>query len=273
MLYIQTLTWNGAEKLTKLKNSLLPCLEDISYTWGIKDNGSKDDSVEMIKSWENPNVSLIEYPSNSQNFSEGMNHIFHHFSPTSSDQILLLNNDVEFKDVTSIKKMIGLLKKDVGAVGCRLLYADNPTKLQHAGVVFSPTHLSPLHFRLNQETDSNAEKNREFQCVTGAVYLTTAECYRNAYKNSNGTNGMDENFRWAFDDVDLSLSIRYNQNKKIIYCGSTNILHEESASLKKNPVNKLHMNHNLNLFRSKWKSKIKFDQFEYEQNPKKNIIK
>ena len=45
MLYILTLTWNGIEKLTKLKDSLIPSLENIDYTWIIKDNDSSDNTV------------------------------------------------------------------------------------------------------------------------------------------------------------------------------------------------------------------------------------
>ena len=42
-----------------------------------------------------------------------------------------------------------------------------------------------------------------------------------------------------------------------MYCGKTNVYHEESASLKKNPVNKMMMPHNVSAFRKKWEGIVK----------------
>ena len=77
---------------------------------------------------------------------------------------------------------------------------------------------------------------------------------------------MCEMFKWAFDDIDLSLSIKYKQNKKIVYCGKTNISHDESASLKKNPVNKMFLSNNLNLLTSKWSKFYVIDKAIYTNN-------
>lgn len=270
MLHILTLTWNGCEKLTKLKNSLLPCLTDIDYTWWIKDNASSDDTIKVASEWGDK-VKVIPYKNNLQNFSQGCNFLFHLANPKDDDLILLLNNDVVFADDSSLKKMIALIKPaDVGVVGARLLYT-NTNKLQHAGVVFIKQGF-PTHFRAKEDSDDEAEKNRIFQVVTGAVLLTKAKYFRAAHKNANGIDGMDENYHWAFDDVDLCLSIGA-QGKKIIYCGKTKIYHEESASLKKNPANHLFMNHNSQYFKKKWFGKCNIDIDTYQKNNRYNIYK
>lgn len=130
----------------------------------------------------------------------------------------------------------------------------------------------PVHFRAGQTTDNHAERNREFQVVTGAVLLTKAEYFKNVHEtNKSGIKGMDENYHWAFDDVDLCLSIKYNMNKKIVYCGKTNIFHEESASLKKNPTNKLFMPHNTNYLVKKWGARFIGDRAIYTRDPKHNL--
>lgn len=272
MLYLLTLTWNGCDKLTKLKESLLPALKDIDYTWLIKDNASKDDTVAVASSWEG-NIKVLPYPSNNQNFSEGMNYLFNAAAPQDNDLIMLLNNDIIVNDTKSIKSMINVIEKDdsVGAVGARLLYTGT-NNLQHAGVVFSNRHGMPLHFRGSEVSDKHAESNRLFQVVTGAVLLTKAEYFRQAFtKNSSGIQGMDENLRWAFDDVDLCLAINHNMNKKVVYCGGTNIFHEESVSLKKNPVNKLFQSHNTKYLMEKWKNRYILDQDSYVKNVKHNL--
>lgn len=275
-LYILTLTWNGIDKLTKLYQSLIPALGHNSYTWLIKDNASKDNTIETVKSWEG-NIKAISYKDNQQNFAAGMNYLFDQASPADNDTIMLLNNDVIFNDTVSIDNMLNILNKDasVGIVGARLLYTDTD-KLQHAGVVFDKRYQykAPIHFRAGQATDAEAEKNRLFQVVTGAVLITKADYYRNVFnKNKSGSRGMDENYHWAFDDVDLCLSVRYNMNKKIVYCGSTNIFHEESATLKKNPANRLFLNHNFLHLADKWQKICTLDKDIYTSNPKYNLYR
>jgi GT2 family glycosyltransferase len=272
MLYLLTLTWNAADKLAKLKQSLMPALNGLDYTWLIKDNASVDDTVAMASSWGDK-VKVIPYKNNLQNFSAGMNFLFKEASPADNDLVMLLNNDVIFNDTSSIKNMVNIINRDskVGVVGARLLYTDTDL-LQHAGVVFHNKMHTPMHFRAKEKSDRNAEKNREFQVVTGAVALTKAEYFKNiCTTNSSGISGMDENYHWAFDDVDLCLAIKYNMGKKIIYCGQTNIFHEESASLKKNPANQLFAVHNINYLKTKWFKRYAIDQDIYMKNPKHNL--
>jgi GT2 family glycosyltransferase len=277
MLHILTLTWNAADKLNKLHTSLIPSLKDIDYKWWIKDNASKDETVKTISTWSETNDKIVclPYKDNRQNFSEGCNFLFNSTGASDSDYIMLLNNDIIFNDTDSIKNMLAIIQNDnsVGMVGARLLYTDT-NKLQHAGVVFNPTYRTPMHFRASQESDEDAERNRMFQVVTGAVCITKAEYFRQAcVTNKSGIKGMDENYHWAFDDVDLCLAIKYNMNKKIVYCGKTQIFHEESASLKKNPTNKLFLNHNLTYMFNKWKDTYVIDQDVYTKNPRHNLYK
>lgn len=274
-LFILTLSWNGSNRLRVLYPSLVNSLSDMNYYFLVKDNNSDDDSVEYLKSLENDRVKVIEYKNNTQNFSQGSNLLFNEASPDDKDYILLLNNDVIFNDKTSIRNMISIMERDpeVGVVGARLLYTDT-NKLQHAGVVFSNKTKAPAHFRLNQDSDNNAEKNRLFQVVTGAVLLTKAGYYREVCKNkASGVCGMDEEYHWGFDDVDLCLAIKYNMEKKIVYYGKSNIFHEDSASLKKSPINRLFLAHNLNHLFYKWRHRYCLDFDMYEKDPKFNLYR
>jgi GT2 family glycosyltransferase len=274
MLHILTLSWNGSDKLQKLYPSLMPALDNVDYTWWIKDNGSKDDTIDVVKSWEG-NIKIIPYKDNRQNFAEGMNYLFQRVSPPDNDLIMMLNNDVIFNDTTSITNMLSIINKDttVGVVGARLLYTGS-NLLQHAGVIFDPRYKTPMHFRAGEPTDADAERNRLFQVVTGAVLITRAGCYRNVCTtNKSGISGMDEQFHWAFDDVDLCLAVNYNQKRKIIYCGGTNIFHEESATLKKNPANRLFLNHNLMRLFDKWQGTYVIDRDIYTHDSRHNLYR
>lgn len=272
-LIILTLTWDASDKLSKLKESLMPALEGIDdYVWHIKDNSSKDDTVAKASTWGDK-VKIYPYKDNLQNFAEGVNFLFKQANPKDSDLILLLNNDVIINDVSSIKNMISIINKDptVGVVGARLLYTDTD-KIQHCGVVFDDRYKLPTHYRSKQSSNEDDLKNRLFQAVTGAVLLTKAEYFKKiCTSNPSGINGMSEEYRWAFDDVDLCLSIHYKMGKKIVYCGKTNIFHEESASLKKNPTNRLFLTHNINCLVSKWGKTYLIDRDIYSKNSKHNL--
>lgn len=273
-LVILTLSWNKCDALTKLKDTLIPtldcALQGNDWSWFIKDNNSTDKTYETASTWGDK-VNVIKYRNNLHNFAQGMNYIFNVANPNDNDLILLLNNDITFSDTTSIKKMISLLKNDVGVVGAKLLYT-NTNRIQHAGVIF-PNHGLPLNHRRGDTNDDKASKNRYFQAITGAAMLMKADTYKNICKtNKSGINGQDENFVWCFDDVDACLSVLYNQNKKIVYCGETNIFHEESSTLKINPVNKLFMDHNVKYFRNKWNGRYIKDLDRYTNDPNYNSI-
>jgi GT2 family glycosyltransferase len=259
-LHILTLHWNAKNKIERLYKSLIPSLDGIDFKWWIKDNNSIDGSVEYLKSIESENIEVYYCSHNRDSFSIGMNILFNRVNPNDDDFILLLNNDLWFGDTKSIKNMISLFKKDVGIVGSRILYPDS-NNLQHGGVYFSKKYnCLPYHYRHNLPSTISDEKNKEVESVTGALLLTKAEYYRKICENKNRRFGLDEKFFWAFEDIDANLAIKYNLGKKIIYCGENLVYHEESASLKKNPVNKMMMPQNVARFKEKWWGKYKIEE-------------
>jgi len=271
VLNILTLTWNQSNKLSRLHESLMPALEGLDYNWFVKDNASTDNTYDVASTWGDK-VNVTKYKDNAQNFAEGMNFLFNLAAPKDNDLVLLLNNDVIFDDTTSIKKMIAALKDDIGVVGAKLLYTGT-NKLQHAGVVFNSFNL-PIHLRRGELDDVHATKNRLFQAVTGAVMLCRACDYRAVCNtNASGIKGLCEKLVWCFDDIDACLAISNNTNKKILYCGDTKIFHDESASLKDNPVNKLYLKHNVSFFLTKWRGKYVTDLDRYMLDQKFNLYK
>jgi GT2 family glycosyltransferase len=254
-LHILTLHWNNKELIERLHKTLIPAVEMFDYRWYIKDNGSKDGSVEFLSSIEKENdrVDVFYCGHNTHSFSAGMNILFERAKPADDDVIMFLNNDIWFGDTTSVVEMHKLLKDDVGVVGARILYGDGK-RLQHAGVYFSKKYsYFPYHYRHQELDDEDSRKTREFQAVTGALMLVRAGDYRRVCTtNKSGRVGMEEQLFFSFEDVDLALAVKYNLHKKVMYCGSTNVFHEESATLKKNPMHKLMLQSNSDVFRKKW---------------------
>lgn len=257
MIHILTLNWNGKPLLERLRNSLQI---KAPFMWHIRDNGSKDMSTEEMDSWNNDNTRFYQIGHNRDSFSTGMNWLFDKASPNDDDYILLLNNDIEFCEPSALDKMLRIIKEDkeVGVVGGRLLY-NGTDRLQHAGVIFGPKYGNlPFHYKYQDRTNEEAEKNREFQAVTAACSITRASIWKEL-------GGLSQRFKWAFDDVDYCLRVK-QLKKKVVYCGEVKIYHEESISLKKNPVNIMFINDNVKTFKEIWSGKYDIDHEKYLKN-------
>lgn len=272
MIHVLTLTWNGLDTLKRLKPTLEASVNGLGHdvVWHIRDNGSTDGTPEWLQDvanfWIDDGCAFNYEPMlvghNRDNFAQGVNSLAEQADPHNSHFLLLLNNDIEFADSTSLANMLRLMDDPkVGVVGARMLYTGT-NKLQHAGVIFGPRYGNmPYHYRHQEESDQHAEKNRYFQSVTAACCLIRASDFVK----------MDERFMWAFEDIDMCL--RIGKKKKIAYCGQTQIFHEESASLKKNPVNKLFMQQNVVRFKDKWAGKYALDHERYLKRPNHMLIK
>jgi GT2 family glycosyltransferase len=272
MLHVLTLTWDGEQKMRNLLPGLQANLSIFHQStnadahYHVRDNGSKDGTVDYLKnSLDKSQMTVYEIGHNRDSFSAGMNFLAKEAGIKSNDYILLLNNDVVFNDDHDLLKMYDLINKTkAGVVGCRLLYKGT-NQLQHAGVIFSSRYNEmPYHYRPGDQADKDSEYNRYFQAVTAACCLVRGSSWLNA-------SGMDEGFKWAFDDIDLCLSI--GKTEKIAYCGGTRICHEESATLKKNPVHLMSMQQNVKRFKDKWAGKYKLDLEKYETDKEYQKIK
>lgn len=264
MIRVLTLSWNGKNLLQKLHAKLISNLEKtgMDYSWFIRSNGCKDGTIEEFSNLKNVYLQQINH--NMFNFAQGVNSLakfsnnIHSYN--DQDYYLLLNNDIVFKDDNSLLNMINCFDNNVGAVGARLVYPGT-NKIQHGGVIFSSRYNNmPWHYRAGEDVDEDSKKNREFQAVTGACLLTKANLF-------DLVNGLDEKFSWAFEDIAYCLSLK---DKKIIYCGETEIEHGESVSLKKNPVNKMMMPTNVSHFRKNYQYQIDHDF--YLKNKKYKLI-
>ena len=271
-LYILTLAWKSEKNFVRLVPSMNNAIEVLKeypgldhIKWLVRDNDSKDKSIEVLTDTYKGDFFVFRAGHNRDSYSVGNNSLWKISNATDDDVILLLNDDTMIQDCTSFNKMLDLQKKTKAkVVGCRLLYMDT-NKLQHAGVIFSSKYGNlPYHFRPGEASDDNAKKDRYFQAVTGACCLVAAEAF-------NKIGGFNPALKWCFDDIDMNFRIGM-LGGKIVYCGSTTIYHEESSSLKKNPVNKLSLNENVQYFRKMWTGKYKIDHYLYLKDPNYMVV-
>ena len=257
-IFALTLTWNNKSKLDALYQSL----KDIdNLIWLIRDNDSEDGTEELVHSWNCDFVRYFKYPNNFENFSQGNNYLYEKALrlgvDKEGDYILLLNDDIVFNNTESLNAMISLFADKVAIVGSRLLYPDG--RLQHAGVVFVENEKGrfPHNYRSGEADDAVSRMNREFQAVTGACMLVRAKYVQNVL--------LDNSLSWGFDDVDLCLR-QIQRQKRVLYCGEADIIHDESSSLNKNPVNHKNFFKNLAYFNRRWAGKFDVDMSKYQNN-------
>ena len=175
-----------------------------NYEILICENGSTDkDTLEYYaKLQKDPRIRVLEWPEEKEfNFAAVNN-----FGARQSrgEYIVLLNNDTEVITENWIEELLAQAqKKQVGAVGCMLLYPDGT--IQHAGMVVRPGD-STAHMNLYEDPDSDGYLGR-FHRVSN-VSSVTAACLMICRSVWNQMNGMDESFRVAYNDVDLCLRLR-----------------------------------------------------------------
>jgi len=142
-----------------------------------------------------------------------------------ADYFLFLNNDIEIMDPDWLSNMVRLAEQpNVSAVGAKLLYVDHT--IQHAGVVMGMLGLAGHGHKGVHDSNpgyfARPHLIQEVSAVTGACMLVKKESFRRV-------GGFDENLPGAFNDIDLCLKIR-NNNELILYTPHARLYHMESLS-------------------------------------------
>jgi GT2 family glycosyltransferase len=168
------------------------------------------------------------------------------------DFVLFMNNDVEAKEHGWLERLASLAaRKDVGAVGPTLLFADR--RIQHAGVIIgycdAAEHVGKF---VAFEEESGARtlganctltSVRDFSAVTAACLMMRRSVFIEA-------GGFQEILPVAFNDTDLCLRIR-DLGYRVLYDGHTWLYHHESAT--RANTNDLIHPRDTELFQATWK--------------------
>ena len=143
----------------------------------------------------------------------------------AGDYLLFLNNDTEMITENALAEMLGIcMRADVGAVGAKLLYADDT--VQHAGIVIGfGNYAGHVHVGLKRDDYGymvRARINCNYSAVTAACLMTKRALFEEV-------GGFDEQFAVACNDVDLCLKFR-KAGKLVVYNAFSEWHHYESKS-------------------------------------------
>jgi GT2 family glycosyltransferase len=215
------------DKVELLRGCVTGLLEKTSYAnieLMIVDNDSQDQlTLEYLNNIAHDHrVTVLRRPGEF-NFSALNNDAAIH---ATGEYIGLVNNDVAVIEPQWLTEIVGhLTRPEVGAVGAKLLYADDT--VQHAGVVIGLGGIAGHAFR-HYPRSSSYRNNRmalsqRVSCVTGACLFTKRVIFEEL-------GGLDEHkLKVAFNDVDYCLKVRA-RGYAIIWTPFAELYHLESAS-------------------------------------------
>lgn len=140
--------------------------------------------------------------------------------------ICLMNDDCEVINYDWLEEMVGqLLRDDVGAVGCKLIYDDG--RIQHGGVVLG---VGGVAGHANKFEDRRSPGYFNGLSVAHSVSAVTAACMLIRKSAFEEVGGLDEiNLPIAFNDVDLSLRLK-EAGWRVVWTPFAELVHHESVS-------------------------------------------
>jgi GT2 family glycosyltransferase len=203
--------------------SIRPALKLIDSEIIVVDNDSSDpDLLNYLRELDKGEARVLRVPG-AFNFSQ-LNNIAAREAHT--DQLLLLNNDVEALDSEWLAELQSrLVEPDVAAVGPLLLWPSRV--IQHGGVVLGPSFAATHSFTDRMDGDPGYA---DLLCVAHGCSAVTAACLLVSRKEYLDVGGMDElHFPVNFNDVDLCLKFRAS-GKRITFTPHAKLSHAESST-------------------------------------------
>ncbi|MCP5195804.1 MAG: glycosyltransferase [Gammaproteobacteria bacterium] len=212
---------------------LQPCVQSLlektrysNYELLIVDNFSTDSATLEYLAYlptYDQRIKIISYP-HEYDFSAINNFAARQ---ATGDFLLLLNNDTVILQENWLERLISIgLRKDVGIVGCRLVYANQT--IQHAGVIIGMGGIAQ-HVGIELPMSDAGYMGRlqltqNFSAVTAACLLVRKELFITV-------GGLDEiEFPMLFNDIDFCLKIT-EQGYRIVWTPYVTLIHHGNASL------------------------------------------
>ncbi len=216
-------TKNNPKLIKNLLDSINKITDYQNYEIILVDNSSSDavtlryyESIKRIN-----NIKIINYP-RPFNYSEAINC---GVKSSSSDLILLLNNDMQVIDPFWLKELAQWAMKDeIGVVGAKLIRENR--SIQHAGVILGLSGFVG-HLYLNAPEDFNGfigstNWYRNLCAVTGACQMARREVF-------DKVGGYDENYELVFGDIDFCLRVQ-DLGYRILYTPFARLFHYEGKT-------------------------------------------
>ena len=213
-----TITYNSADVL----QPFLDCVWQQTHNnlvLYIIDNASEDATQSILKKEHDSRLQIIN---NSSNFgvAKANNQGIKRAIADDCDQILIINNDVEF-ETTLIEKLLQLQdERSCSLVTPKMMYYDNPTHIWYAGSWFiKKKGYLPLHRGMKELDEGQFDEIIEVEYAPTCCLLARKEVFQDIGM-------MDEKYFVYFDDTDFSYRVWKDGRHKIFYYPNIKFYHK-----------------------------------------------
>jgi len=219
-----TITYNSADVL----RSFLDCVWKQTYSnliLYVIDNASADATLSMLEAERGSRLRLVK---NAKNFgvAKANNQGIRQAILDGCDQILIINNDVEF-EITLIEKLLKIQnEKKCSLVTPKMLYYDSPKHIWYAGSWFIKNRgYLPLHRGMKELDEGQFNKTIYVEYAPTCCLLTKKEVFHDI-------GFMDEKYFVYFDDTDFSYRVWKDGRHKILYYPNVEFYHKVGSLTK-----------------------------------------
>lgn len=227
MVAIVIVNYNGSFDTLACVNSIIISSYN-HYRIIVVDNNSKNEDIENLETNQSDKFILIKNKHN-DGFAKGNNIGIDYAIQNIKDleYIWLLNNDtIIFKDTLS--KLVNYIKnteKSVGMIGHKMLFLDNPSKIQAVGGIYNKYLCRCFHLGAYETDMGQYDKvNIKFDYIVGASMFVKREFIEDVGL-------MSEEYFLYFEELDWILRGR-KKGWKFAYAPNISILHKEGGSTK-----------------------------------------
>jgi GT2 family glycosyltransferase len=194
---IVILNWNSPDRTLAAVESVLK-MDYTNYRVVVIDNGSMDDSIEVLSKIEDSRVELIASPEN-LGYTGGCNYGFAAALENDADYVWLLNNDA-VAEVNTLSSLVKLAEEDIriGLASPMIASLQRPSIFIYAGGFFNAQIPAIETTRDKEKASRWATKHRDNIILLGTALLVKVDLIRKV--------GMlDANLFAYWEDHDFSM--------------------------------------------------------------------
>lgn len=227
-VFIIILNWNGWRDTIECLESLKK-IDYPNYKIVVVDNGSEDDSAQIIQNKYSQDIVFIETGKN-LGFAGGNNVGIKYALGEKAGLLLLLNNDTKVAP-DFLTKLVEAAQRDlkIGIVGPKILFWDQPEKIWFGGGRINWLKTKGEHIDYKKTDNINFSGLKESDYITGCCLLIKKEVI-------DKIGFLKEDYFLYYEDTDWCLEAK-EAGYKIIYVPASRVWHKASVKTKEGSTN------------------------------------
>ena len=219
-----TISYNSADVLQPFLDCVWKQTHENLILYVI-DNASTDNTLSILTKTNDPRLVIIK---NETNFgvAKANNQGIIKAIEEGCDQVLIINNDVEFES-TLIEKLIKAQKdNNCSFVSPKMMYFDSPQNIWYAGSWFNKSKgYLPLHRGMKELDEGQYDEIAQVEYAPTCCLLVKKEVFQDVGM-------MDEKYFVYFDDTDFSYRVWKGGSHKMYYYPYVEFYHKVGSLTK-----------------------------------------